>query len=180
MLTILRRPMAFVFALGLPLAVTAPALNAQENINRGGGDYTSFDQASADPGVCQAACRADGRCRAWTYVRPGVQAPAARCWLKSVVPDATNDACCVSGVNTPGAGSPLYMSRWDKVGGPGGDWSTGWVMNVPRQMCAANTGCACGGVNYCGEHQSGEVVPNWPAGCGTPQWLLRCTSQPQP
>jgi hypothetical protein len=68
--------------------------------NRLGGDYRSFDLPAADPELCRAACDDDDKCRAFTYVKPGFQAPVARCWLKGpVVPPARiNEGCCVSGV----------------------------------------------------------------------------------
>jgi hypothetical protein len=70
----------------------------EPGINRRGGDYHSFDLPAARPELCQEACARDSRCRAWTYVNPGVQGPAPRCWLKSTVPAATRETCCTSGV----------------------------------------------------------------------------------
>ena len=70
----------------------------QYNTNRPGGDYHNFDLAGANPNLCRSACQGDSNCVAWTYVNPGIQGPAARCWLKNSVPPAVNDACCVSGV----------------------------------------------------------------------------------
>ena len=51
-----------------------------------------------DPANCQAACRAETQCAAWTYVRPGLQGQQARCWLKSKVPQQFQNQCCTSGV----------------------------------------------------------------------------------
>jgi hypothetical protein len=65
-------------------------------MNRPGGDFRSLAADAAQ--ACRAACAADAGCRAWTWVKPGVQAAEARCWLKSVVPPARPDACCTSGV----------------------------------------------------------------------------------
>jgi hypothetical protein len=164
-----------VLTLGMWLAAASPIAASEPNTNRGGGDYTSMDQSTSDPGECEAACNADSRCQAWTSVRPGVQGPAARCWLKAGVPPPTSDPCCTSGVK----GGAQFMSRWDKVSGPGGPWSTGWVTNVPRQICGSSVGCACGGANYCGEYNNGDVIPTWPNGCAAPAWQIRCTSVPQ-
>ena len=66
-----------------------------------GSDYTSFWLDAADPGLCQARCRDDERCRAWTYVNPGVQGANAKCWLKNRVPNSRSSSCCVSGVERP-------------------------------------------------------------------------------
>jgi hypothetical protein len=70
----------------------------EQNTDRTGEDYRDFDLDSPDPTICGDACMNEARCRAWTYVRPGVQGNKARCWLKGSVPDPTPDANCVSGV----------------------------------------------------------------------------------
>ena len=77
---------------GVPMRVFEP------NIDRPGGDYRNFDLPAANPNLCKIACDGDGLCQAWTFVRPGVQGPRARCWLKFVVPAASTNNCCTSGV----------------------------------------------------------------------------------
>jgi hypothetical protein len=69
----------------------------EPDTNRGGSDYTGFDAAN-DANVCRNNCANDGRCKAYTWVKPGVQGASARCYLKSAVPPPTHDTCCVSGV----------------------------------------------------------------------------------
>jgi hypothetical protein len=76
---------------------TAPA-GMEARTNRPGADYRDFEVTGNAPAVCQSACQEDPRCRAWTVVRPEVQGPRARCWLKDAVPEPVTDACCVSGV----------------------------------------------------------------------------------
>ncbi len=66
--------------------------------DRPGSDYRTINLPIALAKLCQDACFADGQCRAWTYVRPGVQTSGARCWLKFRVPEARRDSCCVAGV----------------------------------------------------------------------------------
>jgi hypothetical protein len=61
-------------------------------------DFGSFTLSSASPAMCQAACRKDSRCKAWTYVRPRIQGPSAVCYLKNAIPPASSSRCCVSGV----------------------------------------------------------------------------------
>jgi len=78
----------------LPLAA-----GLEYNVDRPGSDYRNFDLREARPELCQWACAAEAGCVAFTYVKPGVQGPAARCWLKSRVPTAVSSGCCVSGVN---------------------------------------------------------------------------------
>ncbi|MBL8323401.1 MAG: PAN domain-containing protein [Rubrivivax sp.] len=81
---------------------TAPALQLpgagtlENNTNRYGSDYRGFETAS--PQQCQSTCAAEGQCRAWTWVRPGIQSRTGNCWLKSAEPAAKADACCISGV----------------------------------------------------------------------------------
>jgi hypothetical protein len=84
-----------------PAPMTGPGMEGDSN--RSGADYRNFDTANARQ--CQAACANEAPCKAWTWVKAGVQGPAARCWLKNQVPAARADACCISGVNTqlPGA-----------------------------------------------------------------------------
>lgn len=68
-------------------------------IDRIGGDLRQFDVA-ADPAgaVCKAACEAEGRCRAWTYARPGYESQSARCFLKGHLTLPRKRPCCISGV----------------------------------------------------------------------------------
>ena len=48
----------------------------------GRGDYTGFDANTDHIEDCETACEDDTKCAAWTYVKPGVQGPHARCYLK--------------------------------------------------------------------------------------------------
>ncbi len=68
-------------------------------IDRTGGDYRNFETTpQANGESCASACQAEGRCRAWTYVRPGYIGASARCYLKSRVTPPRRRPCCVSGV----------------------------------------------------------------------------------
>lgn len=81
--------------------VTEPRNPAIEfSIDRVGGDYRSIEVPSDPMGrTCDAVCRTDGRCRAWTYSRPGYYGgPAARCFFKDRVTLPRRDPCCISGV----------------------------------------------------------------------------------
>lgn len=68
-------------------------------IDRLGGDYRNLD-ISPDPAgaPCKAACEAENKCRAWTYVRPGYIGAAARCYLKDKLTPPRHKPCCISGV----------------------------------------------------------------------------------
>ena len=80
--------------------VVEPRIGATEfSIDRFGGDYRNLDVATDPSGkTCQAACEADNKCRAWTYVRPGYMGTPARCFLKSEIKPPRRKPCCISGV----------------------------------------------------------------------------------
>lgn len=95
----------YVYLIGLVFLVTAstPAhagVTTENNTDRPGSDYSSYDLPSPDPVLCKKACDDDAKCKAYTYVKPGVQGPAARCYLKDPAPAAQANDCCVSGVKT--------------------------------------------------------------------------------
>ena len=68
---------------------------AMANTNLFGGDYKGFDVTTAE--MCETECKRDLECRAWTFVRAGVEGPQARCYLKGVIPPLSMNSCCVSG-----------------------------------------------------------------------------------
>jgi len=69
------------------------------SMDRTGGDYKNLDVAKDPAGAtCESACKAEDRCRAWTYVRPGYLGTSARCFLKERITRPRHKPCCVSGV----------------------------------------------------------------------------------
>ena len=69
------------------------------SIDRYGGDYRNFELTPDPSGLsCKQACEKDDKCRAWTYLRPGYNGPAARCFLKEKVTRPRRKPCCISGV----------------------------------------------------------------------------------
>ena len=81
-------------------AFGADILTMEDGVNRAGSDYRNFSLQRPDPRLCREACARESRCKAYTYVKPGFQGPAARCWLKYVVPPPSREKACVSGVKT--------------------------------------------------------------------------------
>ncbi|HEY6981976.1 PAN domain-containing protein [Reyranella sp.] len=82
--------------------VTGVTTGVEPGIDRAGGDYRNFEVSNTDLRdhpelLCRTACQKESQCKAWTYVKPGVQGPKARCWLKTAVPAARTNNCCVSG-----------------------------------------------------------------------------------
>jgi hypothetical protein len=70
----------------------------EEDMDRPGNNYQNFDIPHPDPKICLIDCQNDPRCKAFTYVKPGLQGPKARCWLKDAVPAAKPSPGCISGV----------------------------------------------------------------------------------
>jgi hypothetical protein len=79
-----------------PAGTVQPGM--ENDVDRPGNDYRSFDLSSPDPTLCKQACDDDPNCKAFTYVKPGFQGTSARCWLKNAVPSAVPSSCCISGV----------------------------------------------------------------------------------
>jgi hypothetical protein len=99
-----RLPRGLLLALALvPVlwqgSAIAQSVGFQPNVDRPGLDFRDFD-LRGDAASCQETCRRDQRCRAWTWVKAGVQGPTPRCWLKTAAPRAVRNSCCTSGVVT--------------------------------------------------------------------------------
>lgn len=125
---------------GLALAGPAFAQPMQNNFDRPGLDYANVTlPAGSQPEDCRALCTADSpACKAWTFVKAGVQDANPRCWLKSAIPDGHADPCCVSGV-----WAALVETNFDRRGGdfanvtlPAGSGPT-----ACRQLCIADGAC---------------------------------------
>ena len=133
---------AVLLAFGLFVSGPAAAAEFEYNTDRMGQDYSNFDLPAPDAEMCRDACRSDGRCKAWTYVKPNtIQGPRPRCWLKSSVPPARSATCCISGVKRQGGsgGAEFDTDR------PGQDYSN---FNLPaanfrlcRRSCRDDTRC---------------------------------------
>jgi len=67
------------------------------NQDRVGSDYNHFGVANANIGQCMDICASATKCRAFTFVSPGIQERDAVCWLKDRVPTPRTDECCASG-----------------------------------------------------------------------------------
>jgi hypothetical protein len=98
-----------LFSASIALADPIPLEN---NMDRPGSDYASFNLGSADPNLCAQTCAGDPDCKAFTFVKPGYQGPNARCWLKNGVPAQVPADCCVSGVKTAAPGGGDLTGVW--------------------------------------------------------------------
>jgi hypothetical protein len=98
-LALAKRALALLIAAALAGSASARvAPGMEDNIDRPGSDIYRFVLSSGGPGACQQECTAHVRCKAWTYVRPGVQGGDGVCYLKDSVPAPASSTCCISGV----------------------------------------------------------------------------------
>jgi hypothetical protein len=82
---------------GMPPSPPIGPTSFEPNVDRRGGDFSSFVMPDPNVQLCRSTCDSNGKCAAYTYVNPGVQGPNAVCYLKSVVPPPIPDGCCTSG-----------------------------------------------------------------------------------
>ena len=93
-------------------------VNAGDGFDMPGSDYAHF--AATSPFICRDSCGGDTQCRAWSWVRPGVQGPSAQCWLKNQVPRMVKNDCCSSGPRQSISGRDLKAE--DHTDRPGSDY----------------------------------------------------------
>lgn len=79
-------------------AVSGARTGTERDVDRPGMDYRSFDLTLASPRLCEQFCEREAQCEAYTYIKPGVLGPNARCRLKSGVPEPTVASFAISGV----------------------------------------------------------------------------------
>jgi hypothetical protein len=141
--TLLRIAFLCLTTLLLAPAVAAAqgGVSLENNINRGGSDYRNYE-TGADPGQCRTDCANDPTCRAFTWVRPGIQGSKAQCWLKSAAPGASPDPCCVSGIKAGGASVGGLEVDVDRKGGDYRHFELpGNNPNACREACLGDARC---------------------------------------
>jgi len=85
----------------------------ENNVDRPGSDFLRDEIVPRrdNPARCQQACLASDKCRAWTYVRPGVQGTNGVCYLKHAAPPPVSSSCCISGVKPSKSGADAMRER---------------------------------------------------------------------
>lgn len=79
-------------------AAKPPQMTVEKNTDRYGSDYRRIVMEKPQANVCRKTCKDDARCKAYTFVKPGVQHPTkAICYLKNPAPPKTPNNCCESG-----------------------------------------------------------------------------------
>lgn len=99
-----RSIVAAALALCTLIMALEPSRAFENKTDRPGSDYTNFEISVPKGGTivptatfCEARCKNDFRCVAWTLVDPGFQGPNARCWLKNNIPAKRSCSFCTSG-----------------------------------------------------------------------------------
>ncbi|CAN5517426.1 hypothetical protein BH11PSE4_BH11PSE4_35320 [soil metagenome] len=105
-----------------------------------GHDYTHFSAPSALS--CQNSCGGDKRCKAYTWVKPGIQNRTGRCYLKNWEPPIVMNDCCDS--LSRDFIEPSDMRAEDKTDRPGADINSFAVNNWSecQALCARGSNCA--------------------------------------
>jgi hypothetical protein len=85
-----------LFCKTYPADCNRGVLSVEQNQDRPGFDYDIFDVGN-NFRLCYDRCAREARCRAYTFVPPGVQGPSARCYLKGAIPAANAFMGMVSG-----------------------------------------------------------------------------------
>jgi hypothetical protein len=133
------------FALGVLLLCPAwaQAQNLEPNTDRVGLDFRDFDLPSNSL-LCFNACRDDQRCRAFTFKKPPGPGTSAHCWLKTGVPPARNNHCCVSGIVLRGESEvrpPNFEPNTDRLGMDIRDFELPSNSHLCYDACRDDKGC---------------------------------------
>jgi hypothetical protein len=146
-----------------------------KDVDLPGLDFLTFPLSKEDPALCQAACRADGRCVAWTYVSASANqflqegttgrgaAGSSRCWLKTGVSFRNPQDCCTSGIER---GQPTVS--WPRAGGAvlaeisihGGDYFNFAPARIEPKFCQN----ACREDKRCLAWTYQNPIAGWPKG----------------
>jgi hypothetical protein len=91
--------------------------NYEINFDRLGGDLRPGFPAGS-PAECERSCKMEDQCRAYTWVKPGIQAATGMCWLKGSHRPQRADNCCVSGVKLRDQSAPIGPTAVPAPTGP--------------------------------------------------------------
>ena len=161
----------------IPAQVGAQSgIGVDPNTDRPGSDYRSFEV----PGGlddCRRTCEDDPQCRAFTFVRPGVQAQSGVCWLKSDIPAARPDDCCTSGAKlgaqTQVAGAVTRELDTDR---PGMDYDAFEVASVDACADRCSQDARCQAYTSVVVDRSGRLHCYLKSGVPAPRHDERCVS----
>jgi len=105
-----RKITAIIFILIISLALLFPGTSiarVEQNSDLLGHNLKSFTLRTPDFRLCQQACEQNQRCKAATYVKPGVQGPQARCYLKHTLVPRQENSCCTTWIADSGTSTAI-------------------------------------------------------------------------
>jgi hypothetical protein len=121
------------------LTVLSCSAFAEDGINLPGDDYSDFSAPTLNS--CRDTCAGESECRAYTWVKPGIQGASGHCWLKSALPARVKDTCCISGSRE--AIKEASVKAEARINRPGLDFKNfptkGW--QTCESACTENTTC---------------------------------------
>jgi hypothetical protein len=127
-------------SIAMVVTLSSSSVFAVDGTDLPGSDYANFESPSAF--VCRTTCGGESRCQAYTWVKPGIQGPAGRCWLKTRLPNIVKDPCCDSGPRNFISKRDLHAEN--NIDRPGSDFQNfdadGWQMC--ETACTQNDSCA--------------------------------------
>jgi hypothetical protein len=89
----------FSLLAGLWAAMPARSQEMDRNYDRPGSNIKQFELLMNDPMLCAKACRNNGRCKAWTFIKAhSTHGPHPFCQLKGSIPTLRRNNGCISGV----------------------------------------------------------------------------------
>ena len=88
----MRRLVIILSSCAVALAGLSGVAHAGDGFNLPGSDHANPRSSAATPAAAIPGCRV------WTWVKPGVQGAAGRCWLKSPVPSPVKGRLLLVGV----------------------------------------------------------------------------------
>lgn len=74
----------------------------QQGFDRPGNHLARIEDFHPSPEACESLCTSrTADCRAWVYVRPGVQQDGPVCYLKNAATRPVPNSCCATGLGVP-------------------------------------------------------------------------------
>lgn len=187
----------YVHKKGQPLTVTAPAGTSMGGGQVGtdllGNNYRTEILTRSNPKDCSDWCLIESQCRAATYVKPGVQGPEPRCWLKTSVPASSPNTNTVSFIkyDSSNPAPTKVLDKFENVDLKGSDLS---MKNIPSndpedcaQLCLDDPKCYSATYVKPGTlrgENSGAVcflknaVPSLNANINTISWVKHSSNEP--
>lgn len=120
------------------------AAAAVEGTNLPGRDYANFPAPSAF--VCRTSCGGEAQCKAYTWVKPGIQGASGQCWLKDALPAIVKDSCCDSAPRSFIEKNDLKAEN--RINRPGADYRSYITSSWQDCQAACEDGVRCASWTY--------------------------------